>query len=103
MQIFSIIKQNAENKNLLTPLTLFTEFGLFITFSMETVPVYNFKTISDIFTKLNTYKKYCQLMVREYLKHKFTFIFDEGMARIGVGGGGGRETSVFVSETNHLV
>ena len=51
-----------------TPLTLFTEFCLFIhvIVSMETGPLYNIKTIADIFTRLGSNIKHFQLMFREY-------------------------------------
>ena len=57
-----------QNKNPLIPSTVFTELCPFIIFSMETDPFFNFQkfqTIADIFTKLGSYIKHCQLMVRE--------------------------------------
>ena len=68
-----------------TPPTLFTKFCPFIFFSMETGPLYNFKTIADIFTKLGSNVKHWQLMFRgkKIYMYSFTITLDEGMGRDG--------------------
>ena len=56
---------NMQRAKSFTPSTLFTEFCPFIIFRMETGPLYNFKIITDIFTKLALNIKQCQLMFKE--------------------------------------
>ena len=64
---------------------------------METVPLYNFKTIVDIFTKFGTYTKQCHLVGGQRIK-TITLILMRGWGGIGSWGLG--ETSVCGTKTN---
>ena len=52
---------NMQRTRTVNPPVLFTEFFPFSMFSMETVPVCNFKTIADNFIELGRDIKPCQL------------------------------------------
>ena len=61
-----------------TPLTLFIEFCPFIIFSMETGPLYNTKTVADVFTKLGSITVILQWLEQAWDHEK---IFETGVVR----------------------